>query len=178
MRWKLLARTLWNHHRAACVTGLAALIALGALPFALGDGDGCAPRRGNSRLLLDRVWFDQYPEDERDELSIWIFLSSGVGLYQHGSQYRASYEIFELVRNGHDLEVTFLQDGEEARTRFEITRCDDVPPFDLCLTLDDPARGPRRYFAFSDESALAERLPWATRLRGSLSDAGGGRRSP
>lgn len=171
MRWKLLAKTLWNHHRKATLgaVGAVTLLALVLTAVPLGSTCGSGVSRApddttdarRSRLLLDRVWFDRYPEDARDEISIWIYISSGVGLYQQGSSYRASYDIFEFVRNDRDLELTFLQDEEEASTRFEVERCDEAPPFDLCLTLESPARGPQRYYGFSDESALSEHLPWA-----------------
>lgn len=68
------------------------------------------------------------------------------------------------MRNDRDLEMTFLQDDERARTGFTIEHCDDEPPFDLCLTLDDPARGPTRYYSFSDQGAFLNMPPWALHI--------------
>ncbi|HJL16742.1 MAG TPA: hypothetical protein RMH99_13850 [Sandaracinaceae bacterium LLY-WYZ-13_1] len=167
MRWKLLARTLWHHHRAALVGLSTAALALGALPFAWFGADRAdeGPERERTRLLLDRLWFDELPEERRQSVRIWLFASSGIGLYREGSAYRFGLDFFELYRNDDELEIEWLQDGVEDETDFEVTRCDDRAPFDLCLTFEETPRGPRRYYGFSDDAALTEHAPWAAALR-------------
>ncbi len=159
MRIRLLARALWRHHRRASLIALAVGLALLAAPFALIDGGG-GPVAAEPHLILDRVWFDRAPEDPRADMSLWVWASSGVGIHQRGSAYRFSVDFFDFRRSGRRLEMTFLQDGERARTRFQVAACDH-PPFDLCLTLDDPPRGPRRYYSFSNAWAQDRVAPWA-----------------
>lgn len=171
MRWKLLARALWAQHRKVIVA-IAALSTLGVVALSLSSS--CPSRRGcpcaqavpagDDSLVFDRVWFDRYPEAPREEIAVWVYLSDGIGLYQQGSAYRGSFDIFELRREADVLELRWMQDEVVDRTRFSVERCDERPPFDLCLTLDTPARGPSRYYGFSEESDVAAHAPWARRV--------------
>lgn len=168
MRLKLLLSACWRHHRVASIVTIASVLALLVVPFAFCNGaDPSVVARDSERshLVLDRVWFDRYPDEPRTQISVWLWLSSGVGLYQQGSSYRASFDIFEFARNGRDLEMTFLHDDEEARSGFAVEPCDQEPPFDLCLTLEGAARGPARYYSFSDQNAAGRELPeWVRRV--------------
>lgn len=166
MRIRLLARALWRHHRRASLVALGVALALLAAPFALvGPSDDAPAEDPAARpyLILDRVWLDRYPEEARDELKLWFWSSSGLGVYQQGSAYRFSIDVFDFSRNGRRLEMTFLQDEARARTRFQVAECDEAP-FDLCLTLDESPRGPRRYFGFSDHRAQEQALPWLSEV--------------
>lgn len=162
MRIRLLARALWHHHRRASLIALAVGLALLAAPFAFVGGSD-APVAADPDLILGRVWFDHSPRDPREERKLWVWTSRGVGVYQQGTAYRFSVDFFAFERSDRRLAMTFLQDGERARTRFHVGSCDE-PPFDLCLTLDDPPRGPRRYFSFSSMRAMEREAPWAREL--------------
>jgi len=169
MRTKLLLTSLWRHHRRATLIAGAVVLSLLATPFFFsGSSTETDEPSVRPHVILDRAWFDRYPEEARDDLSIWVWLSSGVGLYQQGSAYRASFDIFEFVRSGRDLEMTFLQDDESATTSFSVEHCDEAPPFDLCLTLENAARGPTRYYGFSDHAAYTRELPQFAPLRARL----------
>lgn len=127
---------------------------------ALGPLRGTEDAAGNPRLVLNRVWFDQYPDKRTDEVQIWIFLGGGIGIHEKGSAYRATTDIFEFERQGDKLALTFLHDKKSAETKFAITACDEKPPFDLCLDLVDSPRGPRRWYGFGDEEEMARKVPW------------------
>lgn len=161
MRWKLLFVALWRHHRVATSLALAALLAAGAAVGWVGSSGDAPEAGGSGRRLLDRPWFERYPESSRDELGTWVWLAGGIGAYQQGSAWRGSFDVFEFERRGNAVDMRFLQDGEEARTDFAIERCDEAPPFDLCLTLRSSPRGPRRYYSFDDGDDFAAHLPWA-----------------
>ncbi len=47
-------------------------------------------------------------------------------------------------------------DRQAKGLRAEVTECDDLPPFDLCLTMNKkPWGGPKKYYSTSDpESAV------------------------
>lgn len=173
MRWKLLARVLWSRYRKPALL-LAALGMLGSLAWSVSSSscpsrEGCPCEGGpaaneSESLLFDRVWLDRYPEEPRDELALWVFLSDGIGAYQQGSAFRGSFDVFALERQDDALELSWMQDEVVDRTRFTVERCDERPPFDLCLTLESPARGPSRYYGLSDEQAEAAHFPWAARV--------------
>ncbi len=146
-----------SHRLAGFFFTVAALAATAAGISALRGADAAA---GNPRLVLNRVWFDQYPDKRTDEIAIWIFLAGGIGIQEKGSAYRATTDIFEFERQGDKLALTFLHDRKSAETRFTITACDDKPPFDLCLDFADSPRGPKRWYGFGDEDEMARRVPW------------------
>lgn len=120
-----------------------------------GQGDARAPR-----AILSRVWFDRYPERSRDKVRLWIWLAGGIGLTEHGSFFDARYEIFEFERQADKVSMVFLQDRAKAETKFKVEACDELPPFDLCLTLDASPRGPKKLYGFGDDEDLAEHVPW------------------
>src|SRR5579863_9755448 len=63
------------------------------------------------RLILGHVWFDHLPSSRMDEVWIGIWLGGGIGIYDHGSVYRSSIDLFEFERQGGRLSMKFLQDG-------------------------------------------------------------------
>jgi hypothetical protein len=139
--------------------GLVLVIAWVALGRRRSDIEAQAPK--DPRSILSRVWFDHYPAGRADDTQIWIFLGGGIGLYEKGSMYRASYDIFEFERQGSKLEIKFLHDEKDAATKFQVTSCDEKPPFDLCLTFDDPPRGPKKLYSWGDDDERDARVPWA-----------------
>ncbi len=115
----------------------------------------------NARAILSRVWFDRYPRTAKDDVKLWIFFAGGLGIYEAGSSWKLSLEIFDFERQADSVALEFLQDGKKASTKFSIATCDDVPPFDVCLTLTDPPRGPAKYYGFASEEEMSVHLPWA-----------------
>lgn len=166
MRWKLLLKALWSHHRLATLGLVAALIAATVtISTCLVDTEGVeANDERPARQLLNRAWFDRYPQNSREDVAFTVWLAGGIGIFEEGSVWRTRYEIFEFERSGSNLELRFIQDGEQARTGFTVESCNDQPPFDLCLTIDNPPRGPSRYYSFGDGDDMATHVPWAQNL--------------
>jgi hypothetical protein len=162
MRWNLLFKAVWQQHKVATICTSLALV-LGAAALGTWSSEP-APEERPTRLLLNRVWFDRVPESNRDDVGLWIWLAGGIGIYQQGSAYRASMDIFEFERNGRGLAMSFLHDGAAHNTEFTIEACDELPPFDLCLTLLEAPRGRNRYYSFGATEDMAEHIPWSTRV--------------
>ena len=148
------------------LTGLVTVVALGPLR-------GTEDAGGNPRLVLNRVWFDRYPDKRTDEVQIWIFLGGGIGIHEKGSAYRATTDVFEFERQGDKLALTFLHDKKSAETKFAITACDDKPPFNLCLDLVDSPRGQKRWYGFGDEEEMARKVPWGRAMMRSAESRAG-----
>jgi hypothetical protein len=124
------------------------------------DGvDGLGDPR-SPRAILSRVWFDRYPDKSRDKVRLWIWLAGGIGLTEHGSVFDARFEFFEFERQADKVSMVFFQDRSKAETKFKVEACDDLPPFDLCLTLDASPRGPKKLYGFGHDEDLAEHVPW------------------
>jgi hypothetical protein len=149
----------------------AAVIALGAcaLLWTLGGSDGSHQGEDPS-LLVDRVWVDGQPEQLTDYVQASYFADEQpVGVFQKASAYDMRLELFTWKRDDRTISLTFPQSGKAAKLRFSIERCDDLPPFDLCLTLsDNPWGGPKRYHGMreqEDEGAKLRSLRVALRGR-------------
>ncbi len=169
MRWSKLVRALWGLYKVPLCIGAVCAVAMGVAVHGFGAPcNGAAPRPAASsppRQLLGRVWFDHFPQSSRDTNSYAIFLAGGLGLMEQGSLWRSRHEIFEFERRGSELDLELLQDGQRETIGFTVESCDELPPFDLCLTLDaNPTGGPTRFYSFGDGEDFAERLPWAPDL--------------
>jgi hypothetical protein len=141
------------------------LAARGPLSAPSGDPRVVPTARAAPRDLLNRVWFDRLPERRTDDVTIGIFLGGGVGLFDTGSAYRASFELFEFERRSADLDLVFLHDKKRGTVTYKVSACDEKPPFDLCLTLEGAPRGPKRLYGFSDDDDEAAKVPWSRDLR-------------
>lgn len=115
----------------------------------------------NPRKILGRGWFDSLPEKRRDNVRFYYFGGGGIGVYEEGSSYRYTIDLFELERQNDKLFITFMQDGKKVETTFTISACDDKPEFDLCLDLASSPRGPKRYYSWDDGEDYAEKAPRA-----------------
>ena len=144
-------------------TGRYALIALllvaiaGAWYVRRHRGGGEAPRaaddaREDPMMVLDRLWLDSKPEKYTDYTHVFFVISAApFGVFQQASAYRSVAELTEYKRKGDRLLMHFPQTGKNHEVSYRITRCDDLPPFDLCLDLNhNPWGGPRRYYGLAD----------------------------
>jgi hypothetical protein len=113
------------------------------------------------RMLIGRLWLDRYPDQSRDEVNLFIFFGSGFGIHEYGSRYRAKIDFFEFERQGDTVELTFLHDKKQHKTKFSVKACDDERNFDLCLDLENSPRGPKRYYSWGEEDEDSAQIPWA-----------------
>jgi hypothetical protein len=125
-----------------------------------GDGQKLQARAEDPALLLDRVWIDSKPEKYTDYVHAALFLDyAPMGIFQKASAYHAIVEIFEFERSGNKVKMRFPQRDKRKRFSFKITACDDLPPFDLCLSLSkNPWGGPKQYYGLRDRDKEAEVL--------------------
>lgn len=131
----------------------------------------CAPRAGEDpSLLFDRVWIDSIPSKPTDYAHVaYLLPEPAIGIFQRASNYEIRAEQFEHRREGQTLTLTFPQTGKKAEVKFEVTACQDLPPFDLCLDLtDNPWGGPKRYHGKrqQDDGDEAARKRMRARLEG------------
>ncbi len=145
---------------------IAVLIYLGWRYLHPKGGDGHSSASESPELILDRVWVDSKPERYTDYLHAFIILDDApIGAFQKASSYRSLFEIFEYSRDKNQVRVVFPQTETKRKFTYEVTRCDDLPPFDLCLTFSkNPWNGPRRYYSFSDDGGAAGSIGLRDRL--------------
>jgi hypothetical protein len=127
--------------------------------------DESAESHAAPRDLLNRIWFDKLPEKRSDEVTIALFFGGGIGVFDTGSAYRASFEMFEFERKATELDFLLLHDKKRATVKYTVSDCDDKPPFDLCLVLDGNPRGPKKLYGFAYDEDEAAKVPWSRDLR-------------
>ncbi len=126
--------------------------------------DGVEADARDPKQILGRVWFDRLPKNRSDDVTIAIWFGGGIGLYDKGSTWRSTIDVFEFERRKDVLDITFLHDKKSSSTSFTIEKCDDVPPFDLCLKLADPPRGPKVLRGFMRRDEMDAAIPWSRDL--------------
>jgi len=111
--------------------------------------------------LFGRFWLESMPDKPTEYLHGTFFLEEqSVGIFQRSSAYDFHFELFQYDRDGAKLKVTFPQSDRTAKLSYAVKTCNDLPPFDLCLTLtDNPWGGPHKYYGFRDEHDEATHLP-------------------
>lgn len=117
--------------------------------------------RGDPALVFNRLWVDSVQKDERDFVHAFIVVTKlPVGAFQKASQYRIEAERFDYrhKRGPARLALHFPQTGKEAVVPYRVRPCDELPPYDLCLELqDNPWGGPRRYYGLREAKRASER---------------------
>lgn len=134
----------------------AAAVCLIALLAACHRGDRAVPSQAAAALLENRNWMDRWPTSKDDRIHVYRFTPAmGGGVYQDRTLFRGTFELFTYQVHGDVIEIRFPDTGTIARTRFHISRVNGPPPFDLRLTFDHSARGPRILFGRSEETGHA-----------------------
>ena len=121
----------------------------------------------DSSLIYDRVWVDQKPKMSKAYIqALFVMEHLPVGVFQKASAYRLEVERFDYRIDKGQIDLRLPQTDRKAKIRYSITSCNELPPYDLCLTLDKhPMEGPRRFFGLrnpkrgqASHRAMRERL--------------------
>lgn len=162
-----MTRSRWRRW-VALGLGAALLLGLGALGSTCRR---CDPGGGDPELIFGRAWMTPAPERETDWMHGFVVLrEQRLGAFYRASYWRVEQELFEFDRDDGErvLRLRFPQDDRRATVRYDVRECDDMPPFELCLELDNnPWGGPRRYYAYrdgDDEDEAARRHPGLARV--------------
>lgn len=112
----------------------------------------------NPNEVFDRVWIDTKPQAYTDYVQAFVVLSDiPVGVFQKASSYKAEIELFEYSHKGNKFAVVFPQDQRKKSFGYKVFACDDLPPFDMCLTFSkNPWHGPKKYYSMSEPDALLD----------------------
>lgn len=113
-----------------------------------GGGDpGPAPTVHDDKLVLDRVWIDHMPRNDRDQLSAFVAITDEpIGVFQTTSVWKGHFEMFRYEAHGGELRLLFPQDNTRESVKAHAKKCSE-DGFDYCLELDGASRGVKRYFS-------------------------------
>ena len=105
------------------------------------------PSETDNRLLVDRIWIDHIPRNERDTVQVFAAISEvSIGFFQATSQWRGNFEAFRFEASGNELRLVFPQTGDREAIRGKAWRCTEQQ-MDFCLELDGGSRGAKKYYS-------------------------------
>jgi hypothetical protein len=138
------------------------LFALFALSACSGPARPSVSPDEAQRLLLNRNWLDQLPEDEHTRLHVYRFVPRmGGGVYQDRTLFAGKFELFTFEHTGEEIRFHLPHTKERRTVAYRITALQpgEAPPFDLRLQFDRSPRGPATYYSVrADSAASAEAL--------------------
>jgi hypothetical protein len=139
------------------IVGLAGLAFVGIAKLACTSPK---PVAADPSLVDGKFWVAARPEKLTDKVHGAIFLSSwNLGLFDESSYYAGRHEFFEFTRKGAEIKGFFGQTDKSWTITYEVNKCDELPPFDLCLKLSsNPWGGPKKYYGFSDPEEESKQL--------------------
>ena len=98
-------------------------------------------------LLLDRVWLDHMPRNDRDTINAFLAITDQpLGIFQAASQWKGNYELFRYEASGDEMRLVFPQNGDREKVTAKARRCNERG-MDYCLELDGSKRGVKRYYS-------------------------------
>jgi hypothetical protein len=129
--------------KAILVLGLMA-----AAGFGVWRWRGWAPEpKHDAKLVLDRIWIDHVPRNDRDVIQVFAALSEeAFGVFNATSQWRGSFEVFRHETRGDEIRAMYPQTGDREKIRAKATRCDERE-MDYCLELSGASRGVKKYYS-------------------------------
>lgn len=104
----------------------------------------------DAKLLVNRVWAERIPADERDMVGYLVPIRVGgraLGMADHSSRWRSRSEFFTFALDGTRLELVFPQERSKVVVKARTWTCPGEAPkgFDLCLELTSGKRSKRMY---------------------------------
>jgi hypothetical protein len=96
-------------------------------------------------LVLDRIWIDQLPSKPKDTANVFVAVTKqSFGVFQSGSQYKGSYEVFNHKASGDELRIVYPQTDDKETVKARAWKCNERG-MDYCLELSGSNRGVKRY---------------------------------
>jgi hypothetical protein len=116
----------------------------------------------DSKLVLDRIWIDHMPRNDRDIVNFFAAITEEpFGIFQAASQWKANYELFRYEAHGDEIRILYPQNGDRERVKARARTCNEGG-MDYCMEMDGSTRGVKRYYSRKgweiDSHATAEQV--------------------
>ena len=113
----------------------------------VGSSEPAATKDDDKALVLDRIWIDHLPKNDRDTIQVFAAISEEpFGVFQAASTWKGAYELFRYEAHGSELRIVYPQTNERETVKHKARRCSDNG-MDYCLELDGGSRGTKRYYS-------------------------------
>ena len=101
----------------------------------------------DSNLVLDRIWIDHIPKNDRDVINVFVAITEEpFGVFQASSQWKGAYELFRYEAHGDEIRLLYPQSNEREKVKTRATKCNERQ-MDYCLELDGATRGVKKYYS-------------------------------
>jgi hypothetical protein len=132
---------------------LLALVLLGTVSYggyrliSSGDETAAPVVKDGETLVLDRIWIDHLPRNERDTIHVFAAISEEpFGVFQAASQWKGQHELFRYEAKGNELKIVFPQNNDRETVKHNAKRCSENG-MDFCLEMSGASRGVKRYYS-------------------------------
>lgn len=129
---------------------LLAFVLVTAAVFSLWKLRGSSPedvQGSDSSLVLNRIWLDHIPKNDRDVVNVFVAITEGpFGVFQASSQWKGQFEMFRYEASGDELRIHYPQSNDRDKVKTRATRCNQRQ-MDYCLELDGSSRGVKKYYS-------------------------------
>lgn len=99
------------------------------------------------KLVIDRIWIDHLPKNERDMTNVFVAISEQpFGVFDANSRWKGQFELFQYEANGNEMRLFYGQTGEKEKIKVKATEC-NVGGWDFCLEIDGNSRGVKKYYS-------------------------------
>lgn len=101
----------------------------------------------SEKLVLDRIWIDHIPKNDRDTIQVFAAISEEpFGVFQAASTWKGAYEVFRYEAKGNELRIVYPQNNDRDTVKHNARRCSENG-MDFCLELSGSSRGVKRYYS-------------------------------
>ena len=137
--------------RTRILTITALLILVAAWKFWPAESKGVlAQDGGDTTTLVNRIWIDEIPTQERDMVEVFAMLDDPTyGIFSKSSAYAGDWSSFEWSHSK-GLLIRMLQTGESHKIKATVHKGAQCAPFDYCLRIKGNPRGAKRYGSMED----------------------------
>lgn len=113
----------------------------------LSSGETAPVVKDGEQLVLDRIWIDHIPRNERDTINVFAAITEEpFGVFQSASQWKGAWELFRYEAKGNELKVIYPQSNDRETVKHNAKRCSENG-MDFCLELSGGSRGVKRYYS-------------------------------
>jgi hypothetical protein len=112
-----------------------------------GGDDESAVIETDEATLVNRIWIDHIPKNDRDVFHIFVAITDDpLGIFQSTSQWKGEFELFRHETSGSEMRIHYPQTNARDKVTANAGRCNEKD-WDYCLELKGASRGVKKYYS-------------------------------
>jgi hypothetical protein len=124
---------------------------IGVMRWMGSDAKSTVTFEHDSKLVMNRLWCDHMPKNERDKMNVFVALTPRprqppVGIFEEVSMWEGHFEAFVHETKDEEMRAVFPQSGDKETLTVKASRC-TVSGMDYCLEITGNKRGVKQYYS-------------------------------